>query len=104
MAVSRLSSILPVKNHRGQTMVEYILLLSVLVSIGFAIFRSDMFQNFIGEDSAFFDAISGYTEYTYRHGTGEGRASENTDGITNHKSYYFGGKSRFFIATGEAYP
>ena len=42
------------KNEQGQSLVEYILLLGMLLMIGVSIFKSDQFKDIFGEDSSLF--------------------------------------------------
>ena len=55
-------------NSKGQSIVEYILLLAVLFSIMAAVFNSRAFKNFLGDDAEFFEMLRKRYEYTYRHG------------------------------------
>ena len=85
------------KHNKGQSVVEYIMLLAVMVVIGMTIFKSDLFTKFMGSDSEFFAALRGYFEYTYRHGTPTGRNEDMTQTGISHDSYYKNGSTRFFL-------
>ena len=87
----------------GQSVVEYILLLVVITSLVFAVFRSQVFKDFLGEDSSFFKSMKTQIEYSYRHGLLEKRADESDYG-GDHHSYinpqtgntrFFGGKEQY---------
>ncbi len=58
-----------IKNEVGQSTVEYILLLAVVTSLFFSVFRSDTFQQFFGEDSAFFQTVAERVSMSYRYAT-----------------------------------
>ena len=93
MASSFLKKILKSKN--GQSIVEYILLMSVLMSILAAVFNSRYFKDFLGDDSAFFEALRKRYEYTYRHGRfGNEDQTPDPSGVRGqpHESY----NGRFF--------
>lgn len=83
-------------NNRGQTVVEYILLLAVVVFVSMAIFRSSYMQDFFGEDGAFATAYRTELEYSYRFAIG-GRGGINVQfSSPNHPSYKNAGQTRFF--------
>jgi len=89
-------------NSRGQSIVEYILLLGVLFSISAAVFNSRAFKNFLGKDSQFFETLRNRWEYTYRHGRmGNQDQTPQPEGIRgqNHESY----QGRFFTPA-DPYP
>ena len=92
-------------NSKGQTMVEYVLLLSVILTLIAAVFKSDAFQNLWGPESEVFKALRERTEFTYRHGLIiediSGDKTDNTYSGT-HETYY-DGQSRFFVPR-ENYP
>ena len=90
-------------NKKGQSMVEYILLLSVIMTIGVAIFRSDFFQNLWGPDSEVFRRLKENLTFSYRHGLGgeNDRTENNYSG--KHETYFDGSETRFFLPT-DAYP
>lgn len=56
------------KNKKGQSVVEYILLLAVLSSLGYSIYSSRRFKEFVGGDKGLFLAIRRGMEYSYRYG------------------------------------
>ena len=84
------------KSVSGQSTVEYLLLLVVIMSLVVTVFRSDAFNQFFAEDSAFFAKIERLIEYSYRHGVPGGDDTVNYSG-TGHPSFYGGGGTRFFI-------
>ncbi len=87
----------------GQSLVEYILLLGMLLMIGVSLFKSDAFKNIFGEDSALFSKLKKEFEYEYRHGlSGHNDQTDNSYG-GGHESYFMQGKTRFFAPT-DPYP
>jgi len=53
----------------GQSTVEYILLLAVVVSLIFLVVNSDRFRNLMGEGGTFATRIKGEMEWNYRFAT-----------------------------------
>ena len=89
-------------NNGGQSLVEYILLLAVVVSLVFTAYKNRRFQDFFGEDSQFFNRIAREVEYSYRHG----RISKNRDNSDQlvHESFAISiDESRFFFSR-RSYP
>ena len=87
---------------RGQSTVEYILLLVVVISLASVVFKTKLFQNIFGEDSDFMATLIGRMEYAYRHGRmGEGDQLN----YQRHPTFYNQDKneSRFFSPL-EPYP
>ena len=97
----------PVKfnNQSGQTVVEYILLFSVAVSLVLTFYKSDAYQKIFGERGMLGTKIKEQNEFAYRHAlTASGKTRErpanisrtNRD-ITVHPSYTdLAGETRFF--------
>ncbi len=83
-------------NRQGQSLVEYILLLGMLLMIGVSIFKSDAFKNIFGEDSALFAKLRKQFEYEYRHGLSGNNDRTNESYGGEHESFFTGGKTRFF--------
>jgi hypothetical protein len=90
-------------NQRGQTMIEYILLLVVVVSLAVAFMNSDTYKKFVGKDSLLMQKLVRQMSYSYRHGR-QGEVDESNYSI-EHDTYFnrTEGKSRFFTPI-EAYP
>lgn len=59
-----------VTNQRGQTLVEYILLLSVAISLILTFYNSKAFQRLFGSGGAIGLRIKQESEYSYRHAYG----------------------------------
>lgn len=94
------------KNQKGQTMVEYILLLAVAVSIFLTFYRSETFRRLFGEQGEIGKKMKAQNEFSYRHAfyaTGPSRERvddiprDNVD-IVQHPSYKEpgSGDTRFF--------
>lgn len=95
-------------NSKGQSTVEYILLLLVVSVLGFSVVKSDAFKKFFGKDSVFFKTIAMQIQYSYRHGRLGTSDEINSDTFTyqkKHDTYKFNDedKSRFFTIP-EKYP
>lgn len=80
-----------IKSQKGQTLVEYILLLAVAVSLVLTIYRSKAFKKLFGEQGLLGLQIKQQNEYSYRHagpkkGTGADISRTNKEG-NSHPSY-----------------
>jgi hypothetical protein len=65
-----------IKNQRGQTMVEYILLLAVVVSLVLTFYNSEAYRRLFGSQGQFGTKIKKDSEFAYRHAY----LSKNADG------------------------
>lgn len=89
-------------SQRGQTVVEYILLLSVAVSLVLTFYRSTAFQKLFGENGELGKIMKTQTEFSYRHGYMRNRPpggdiSRTNRDISIHPSYSnLQGETRFF--------
>lgn len=92
----------------GQSTVEYVLLLAVIVSIFTTIFNSRTFKGFFGDDSVFFNAIAEKMMLDYRYSTSIQLSDDIGNARTqNHPSFSQpdGSSSRFFgYQAGNNYP
>lgn len=90
-----------VKNERGQTMVEYMLLLAVAVSLFVTFYHSQTFRRLFGSTGAIGKKIKNENEFAYRHAFTKNRPPNpypvTRDG-SKHPSYFNGetGQTRFF--------
>jgi hypothetical protein len=93
-------------NQKGQTIVEYILLFSVAISLALTFYKSAAFKRLFGEQGLLGKQIKNQNEFSYRHAfssSGPGRtrpadvARDNKDGA-GHPSYadIENGGTRFF--------
>ena len=64
------------KSHKGQSTVEYILLLAVVMSLVYLVVNSDRFKDLIGDDGAFATKMKNESEWNYRF------ANQGKDGFT----------------------
>jgi NADH:ubiquinone oxidoreductase subunit 3 (subunit A) len=93
-------------NEKGQSTVEYILLLAVLVSLGVSVMNSARLKQFLGPNSEFFGKLRDRIEYSYRHGNVGLSSTDNSDYESgNHNSYTNpeDSNSRFYLPT-DPYP
>lgn len=92
------------KNNKGQTLVEYLLLMAVITSVMVAFFKLDIVQNTIGKDGDLMKAFIQQMRYSYRHALpGKSAPGGLNYNSINHDSYYKSGSSRFF-APNDTYP
>ncbi len=86
--------------EKGQTVVEYILLLSVVFSLIFTFINSNFFKTMFGENGKLAQGLKSQTEFGYRHAFMRGRPTTPMpliyNGADSHPSYNINGNSRFF--------
>ena len=89
----------------GQSSVEYIILLGMVVLLTLSILNNDYVQNFIGKDAAIFAQFSKYYQYSFRYPL-PGSNDTGVDYSDSHDSYVNpdSGKTRFFTYGQEGYP
>lgn len=85
----------------GQSMVEYLLLMGVVITLVLTVLNSEAFKKLLGADSSVFDGFRKRIQYTYRHGVNGINENVNYGG-GQHDTYY-NGKTRFFVP-GAEYP
>jgi hypothetical protein len=85
-------------NNRGQTAVEYILLIAVIMTVGLSVFKSSYFVGFFGEDGTFVKTYTTQFEYSYRNGVGGRDKNQQQYSSPDHPSYRSQGNTRFFGA------
>lgn len=91
-------------DQRGQSMVEYILLLAVVISLAGVVFKSDFWLSYFGPEGKFDQVFRARMEYSYRHSLeGDAFYAPPNYQTKNHDSYFYGGSTRFFIPT-DPYP
>jgi hypothetical protein len=87
-------------NQKGQTVVEYILLLTVVFALIFTFINSPFYKTMFGENGKLAQGLKSQTEFGYRHayllGRPTGVMPANYGAINSHPSYSAGGSSRFF--------
>ena len=102
--MAKLQNIIFLKDSKGQSAVEYILLLAVLSSIGYAFYQNKNFKDFIKGEKGLFASLEKRMEYSYRYGR---ELDENVDleeamafkyQTNKHDTYYDAkvNQSRFF--------
>lgn len=95
------------RNKKGQSTVEYILLLAVVITFMTTVWNSRSFKEFFGEDSSFFTRISQKIRIDYRYAANLPIDTDNpVTPIPIHPSFSPGsGETRFFTHNGtSAYP
>lgn len=95
-----------VKRQRGQTVVEYILLLSVVTGIVLAFYKSKLFKKYFGNAGYIGQTIKKRSEFAYRHAymdVEDPQAKNSRDGSTHPTYADPNGGSRFF-GPQEPYP
>lgn len=90
-----------VNNQRGQTVVEYILLLAVAMSLIVTFYRSATFQRLFGDQGELGQLYKQEAEWGYRHGHISGRYVESNApkaSAREHSSYWNAeaSETRFF--------
>jgi hypothetical protein len=98
------------KNAKGQSLVEYVLLLAVISSLGYSIYNTKRFKDFIGGEQGLFLGMRKGIAYSYRYGREYNRSIEyeekmSFDYKSNQHDTYLNketGSSHFF-AGAEAY-
>jgi Flp pilus assembly pilin Flp len=89
------------RDQRGQTLVEYILLLTVAISLVLTFFNSQLFKKYFGTGGEIGQMVKEENEFGYRHGYLKGRPPGGEPLSYNgfdHPSYYNSqaGETRFF--------
>ncbi len=96
------------KNEKGQSVLEYVLLMAVVVSMGMAVFKSKVFTDFMGPNSVYFETLRKNFEFSYRYGSPPSGLEDPSEGnayASRHESYFNGSinETRFFTPV-ETYP
>ncbi len=97
------------KNQKGQSVVEYILLLAVLTFITSIILRSQLFKNYMGQNSVFFSELRRQMVFSYCNPMGVYASSQETcvhnygSVLDSYQGRENGDGTRFFIPA-EEYP
>lgn len=97
-------------NQKGQTLVEYILLISVVVSLVITVYKSNAFKRLFGEQGEIGIKMKLQNEFSFRHafyrtGTGEPVQDipRNNKDISIHPSYAEPGVGTRFFGPKEPY-
>lgn len=91
-----------IKSEQGQTVVEYILLLSVAVALVITFYRSAAFKRLFGENGQVGKVMKSQNEFAYRHAYSRNKPAtdipRNNKDATIHPSYadLNEGGTRFF--------
>lgn len=93
-------------DQKGQSTVEYLLLIAVIISLISTVFKSQAFRNIFGEEGTFAAEFRKEIEFSYRHGLrGRQFLPETINYNDRHDTYLetSGTLTRFFGAKDE-YP
>jgi hypothetical protein len=98
-------------NQTGQSLVEYILLLAVITSLGYTFYNNKRFKDFIRGNDGMFATMKKGISYSYRYGVEYNSEIDIDEKMNyeyqtkNHDTYYNAkkGESHFFVADKE-YP
>lgn len=85
---------------KGQSTVEYILLLAVIISLVTFVFNSDGFQALFGDNGQFANVYKRELEYSYR----QGRFGRLRFQTPNYKSGQHDSYNERFFGAKDAYP
>ena len=102
--MAKLQTPVLLKNKKGQSVVEYILLLAVISSIGYSFYNNRAFKEFIRGDVGLFANLRKRMEYSYRYGREMNEDVDHAEAMSfqyqtnKHDTYYNSttGISRFF--------
>ncbi|MBT4790631.1 MAG: class III signal peptide-containing protein [Halobacteriovoraceae bacterium] len=87
-------------NQKGQSAVEYILLIAVVVSIVTFVFKTEAFKGLFGDNGQFADVYKRELEYSFRHALGDRKPFRTPNYRSGQHDSYNG---RFF-GSKDAYP
>ncbi len=94
------------RNNLGQSAVEYIFLLAVVMTLIAVVTKSDMFKRYLGQDGVIFQTAINSYEFSYQNGLSRENKEPNynpTRPNLNHPSFVHDGNTRFF-APNSKYP
>ena len=95
------------KTQQGQSTIEYLFLMVVVVALFYSFFKSRYLQDYTDE---LFSEISDSIQFSYHHGAPSGGRTYSKSysnpgyGKTPHSTYYIGGKNSHFFISHEQYP
>lgn len=90
-------------NSKGQSTVEYIMLLAVTAFMVSAVYNSEAFDDYFGEGGTFAKAMTREISTMYQYGIRTDKSYRDNYGSANHSSYKSGKATRFFGAK-DPYP
>ncbi len=91
----------------GQTMVEYLLLSLVIVTIIYGVIKSDVFRNVVDIDGGVMEGLYRRMRYSYRHALpGNKKMNPRTDYNSTKHDSYLNPQTNFsrFFAPNAGYP
>ena len=92
-------------NEEGQSIVEYIMLLGVVLTLVLVVIQNEKFREIMGPNSTIVNGMRNSMMYTYRHGRPGTAELDNSTYTGNHDTFTNtdGSGSRFF-SNDEDYP
>lgn len=93
-------------NAYGQSTVEYLLLLAVVITLAYTVINSQRFQDLLGREGRFAREMKAETEWNYRHGfRGRANAAPIKYPAATHPTYWNSARSYSrFIGPRDPYP
>jgi hypothetical protein len=93
-------------NKKGQSTVEYVLLMAVVLTFMTTVWNSKAFEDFFGKDSKFFVAFANSVRVNYRFAANVPLDTDIGDSVSGrHPSFTSGSTTRFFThGKDEGYP
>jgi hypothetical protein len=94
-------------SQKGQTMVEYMLLLAVSISLVITFLNSDFFKKTFGTEGKLATMIKSEAEFAYRHAFLKNHPpdiSRTSRDAKEHPSYFQGGGDSHFFGAKSEYP
>lgn len=89
-------------SNKGQTVVEYILLMAVIATVTLGVLNNSTMMSFVKEDGEFFEQLRDYMSYNYRHAGPRSAGMSGAGGsyTGRHHSYFNTGRNngRFFYS------
>lgn len=97
-----------VRSQKGQTMVEYMMLLAVSISLMVTFINSDFFKKMFGTEGKLAKMIKEEAEFAYRHAYVRGHGADvsrtNRNGEAHPSYYQNGGSDSHFFGALLPYP
>ena len=92
-------------NNKGQSTIEYVLLLAVLMVLVTTVLSNQRFQNLLGPNGSLFRQYADVISYTYRHGV-SGKNYQDQTGYSgsDHDTYGNNSADNRFAIPIEVYP
>ncbi len=94
-----------INNDKGQSIVEYIMLMGVVLVLVLTVIKNEKFQEIMGPNSTIVNGMRDSMMYSYRHGRPGLSSLDNSTYSGNHDTYTNGdGSGSRFFSNDEPYP